>query len=433
LSDISASVDYGHTAAANDRIAGPKFLRITDIQDGRVDWNSVPRCECSPADLGKYKLHANDIVFARTGATTGKSYLLRDIPEQSVFASYLIRVRAKASEVHPAYLARFFETQDYWGQIAKSSSGTAQGGVNASKLKALTLPLPPLAEQRRIAAILDKANALRTKRREAIAKLDQLLQSVFLDMFGDPVTNPKGWPMRRVGEIFSDFVGGKNVACPDESSSPYRILKVSAVTSKVYRPDESKPAPEAFEPAPEAIVREGDLLFSRANTTELVAATAYVWQTPENLVLPDKLWKLQLAPKAIAMPLYLWELFKNDAFRNELSKRSSGTSGSMKNISKSKLRAVPMPMPPIDIQERFSKICHSIYKQLRAIDNALSNSEALFSSLQIRAFSGALTTHTEPAAANVRAQAPVSGVCMLKSKRKSVPADFDVASLLRRK
>lgn len=275
-------------------------------------------------------------------------------------------------------------------QLLDRRVGGGQPNISQAILRSLEVPLPPLAEQRRIAAILDKADALRAKRREAIAKLDQLLQSVFLDMFGDPVGNPRSWPVVKVGDVFSEFVGGKNVSCPDESASPYRILKVSAVTSKVYRPEESKPAPERFLPQPEAIVEEGDLLFSRANTTELVAATAYVWKTPEKMVLPDKLWKMRVADKTRANVLFVWELFKNASFRHELSKRSSGTSGSMKNIAKSKLVNVPMPLPPISLQDRFAEMTEVVERQKRMLHAHAAEQEALFASLQHRAFTGTL-------------------------------------------
>ena len=200
LDDVCSSVDYGHTASATTEPVGPKFLRITDIQDGQVDWQTVPFCECKPADEASSRLKSGDIVFARTGATTGKSFLIQACPDRVVFASYLIRVRA-GERVLPAYLAHFFRTPSYWAQISRSSRGAAQAGVNATSLKSLELPLPPLGEQRRIVAILDAVTALRFKRRAALDKLDQLAQSIFIEMFGDPLENPKRWPEIPLGAI----------------------------------------------------------------------------------------------------------------------------------------------------------------------------------------------------------------------------------------
>ena len=262
--------------------------------------------------------------------------------------------------------------------------------VTKEDICSLEITLPPLAEQRRIASILDQADELRQKRQQAIEKLDQLLQATFIDMFGDPVSNPKGWDLVRVGEVVNEFIGGKNIECPDESDSDYKILKVSAVTSKVYKPHESKFAPNTFEPNPLAIVEKGDLLFSRANTTELVAATAYVWETPENIVLPDKLWKFSISDESKVNKLYLWDLFKNIEFRNELSKLSSGTSGSMKNISKGKLNELKMPLPPKELQDKFAEFSTKLWVQIKTFQQSSDSLDSLFNSLQNQAFNGTL-------------------------------------------
>jgi type I restriction enzyme S subunit len=154
LSEIS----YGYTTKASFDIDGPRFLRITDIQEGKVDWNKVPSCDISEADYIKHKLQVNDIVFARTGATTGKSFLITQC-ENSVAASYLIRVRINSDELLPEFLSHFFQSKAYWDAISIGTSGSAQGGVNASKLGSLIIPLAPPEEQKHIVAILDQAFA----------------------------------------------------------------------------------------------------------------------------------------------------------------------------------------------------------------------------------------------------------------------------------
>lgn len=156
LGDI-AQISYGYTEKADYEQNGPKFLRITDIQDKGVDWNNVPYCKCNEIDLAKYKLEAGDVVFARTGATTGKSYLIRN-PPNAVFASYLIKLRLKDKyNFIPEYISYFFQTQSYWDVIKNGISGSAQGGFNAAKLGIVEMPIPPLPEQERIVSILDKA------------------------------------------------------------------------------------------------------------------------------------------------------------------------------------------------------------------------------------------------------------------------------------
>lgn len=155
LGDI-AVISYGYTAKASVENIGLKFLRITDIQNDMVNWSSVPYCQITEDDFQKYKLIDQDIVFARTGATTGKSYLVCDPPE-AVAASYLIRLRVQDPTVSPQFISKYFQTSEYWNNISSGISGSAQGGFNASKLSALAVKIPPLPEQKRIVSILDEA------------------------------------------------------------------------------------------------------------------------------------------------------------------------------------------------------------------------------------------------------------------------------------
>ena len=204
LGDIAQLVDYGVTASATQEPVGPKFLRISDIQNGNVDWASVPWCECDDRSAVSARLKTGDIVFARTGATTGKSFLIRECPSDAVFASYLIRVRLDATIADPDFIAHYFQSKEYWSQIARGARGVAQPGMNATILKSLTVPIPPIPEQRQIAAILDIAEALRAKRRAAFMHLSGLAHAMFTDMFGDSATNPRGWDVSPIGEVMQE-------------------------------------------------------------------------------------------------------------------------------------------------------------------------------------------------------------------------------------
>ncbi|MBP0018792.1 MAG: restriction endonuclease subunit S [Cyanobacteria bacterium SBLK] len=155
LGDISV-INYGYTAKASFEETGAKFLRITDIQNDSVNWDKVPYCSIKDSDFDKYRLIDGDIVFARTGATTGKSYLVRN-PLRAVAASYLIRLRLNDPSVSPNFIAKYFQTYEYWNAISLGMSGSAQGGFNASKLSNLVVPIPSLREQKKIVEILDEA------------------------------------------------------------------------------------------------------------------------------------------------------------------------------------------------------------------------------------------------------------------------------------
>ena len=186
LGDISR-INYGYTESAAFEKVGPNFLRITDIQDNGVDWQTVPYCKISDVDLPKYLLKTGDIVFARTGATTGKSFLVRN-PPVAVFASYLIRVQLQLNELLPNFLFLFFQTKNYWDEVNKGMSGSAQGGFNATKLAALSIPYPTLLkEQESIIHELNGVNEL-TQRLESLYQqkltaLDDLKKSLLHKAF----------------------------------------------------------------------------------------------------------------------------------------------------------------------------------------------------------------------------------------------------------
>jgi len=168
LGEVAEKPQYGYTTSAIHEPAGPKFLRITDIQNDRVHWASVPYCVIEEDLLAKYRLRKGDILFARIGATTGKTCLVRECPK-AVFASYLIRVRTQADQLLPEYLYFFTHTSQYWHQINSAKGGRLKQGINIPILTTLRLPLPPLDEQREIARILqtvdDKIEAEESRKR----------------------------------------------------------------------------------------------------------------------------------------------------------------------------------------------------------------------------------------------------------------------------
>jgi len=176
LGDYCHKPDYGYTESANDSPVGPKFLRITDIQNDNVNWDEVPYCVCSGEDREKYSLENGDIVIARIGATTGKAYMIDDCPE-SVFASYLIRVRSN-DDLLPSFLNQYFRTNYYWIQINQSKGGRLKGGVNIPILNRIVLPLPPFSEQLEIAEILHACDTKIAALEQEAARLDELFHAM---------------------------------------------------------------------------------------------------------------------------------------------------------------------------------------------------------------------------------------------------------------
>ena len=146
LGTISSAIQYG-LSNSSDTKGSHKLLRITDIQDGKVNWDTVPFTTTNDPDT--YLLKPGDIVFARTGATVGKSFLITETPYPAVYASYLIRIRL-LGELPPEYIYQFFDSACYWSQITDKSVGVGQPNCNGTSLKELFIPLPPMNEQIKI-------------------------------------------------------------------------------------------------------------------------------------------------------------------------------------------------------------------------------------------------------------------------------------------
>jgi type I restriction enzyme S subunit len=155
LSEISNKIHYGYTASSSEKQIGPKFLRITDIQNHRVNWSEVPYCKIDESELDKYLLEPGDLVFARTGATVGKSYLIEENIPRSIFASYLIRIKL-SNLINKKYVYAFFQSSFYWNQIHQKKIGIGQPNVNGNTLSKIIIPIAPINEQKRIVSKLEE-------------------------------------------------------------------------------------------------------------------------------------------------------------------------------------------------------------------------------------------------------------------------------------
>ena len=166
--NVSFQIQYGYNAPAQDK-GRIKMVRITDIQNNKVLWKNVPYCDIDEDRIFEYRLYPNNILFARTGGTVGKSFLVEKVEEEAVFAGYLIRT-SFSSSISAKYMKYFMESQLYWKQLQDGTTATAQPNCNAKTLSKMLVPLPPLAEQQRIVdkinqafSILDTIDSLQTQ------------------------------------------------------------------------------------------------------------------------------------------------------------------------------------------------------------------------------------------------------------------------------
>ncbi len=266
-------------------------------------------------------------------------------------------------------------------------------GINLTDLRRLPVPLPPLPEQRRIADILDKADAIRRKRKQAIALTDQLLRSTFLEMFGDPVTNPKGWPEIPFGALVSETQLGLVRAASEQGPDlPYPYIRMNAIedNGKLNLADLSR-VDASSEDVMKIRLKEGDFLFNTRNTKELVGKSA-VFHGKGLYLFNNNILRVKFRDEYD--PDYICSYFQTNRGKAELERRKSGTT-SVFAVYQRSLNEIPILMPPSEMQRKYSSVCSRVRSIADKLQTSLCCTTSLFDSLVSRAFRGELRTSNQ--------------------------------------
>ncbi|AOU97593.1 hypothetical protein BI364_06135 [Acidihalobacter yilgarnensis] len=331
-----------------------------------------------------------DIILAKITPCfeNGKMAHATQLPHRQAFGSTEFHVIRPGKEVDGVYL--FHLLRDPYirraGQM-KMKGAAGQRRVPAEFFANLKIPLPPLAEQKRIAAILDAADALRAKRRETLAQLDTLLQSTFLDLFGDPVTNPKGWEVSSLDRVITVEHGFAFKSEYFSDHGDYIVLTPgSFYEDGGYRNQGSKTKYYAATPPEKYILPAGELLVAMTEQAPgLLGSPIFV---PENdrFLHNQRLGRIRIGERLTAQ--FVYHLFNTPWVRGELQRTSTGTK--VKHTSPTKIGAVTSIVPPPGLQRHFATIVESIERQKTRLRAHLAELDTLFASLQSRAFNGAL-------------------------------------------
>lgn len=315
----------------------------------------------------------SDVLVCVVGATCGKINRGADC----AIGRSVAAVRSDPGKLDHGYLFRFLET---WSmRLRQRSQGAAQTVITREMIAELPLSLPPLPEQRRIAAILDKADALRAKRREAIAKLDQLLQSVFLDMFGDP-TKPAKWPMKKLGDVTLTTSGGTpDRSVPANYCGDIPWVKSGELNAGEVWETEERISQLALDHSSAKLVPAGTILLAMYGATAGVVAELKIAATTNQAICC-------ITPGPEIRGRYLVSLLR----RLTPKLLSSRVGGAQPNLNQGVIRSLSVPIPPIHVQDAFVAVENRVASlRISALD-AGDASGALFSSLQQKAFDGTL-------------------------------------------
>ncbi|RRV13906.1 restriction endonuclease subunit S [Stutzerimonas xanthomarina] len=299
------------------------------------------------------------------------------------------KIKATDERLDQGYLLRFLPA--VLKDIEDRTPFVTVKHLSVKSLREIEIPLPPLPEQRRIAAILDKADALRAKRREAIAKLDQLLQSVFLEMFGDPVTNPKCWEFQRVGNILARK-SCNGAYYPSECYVPVGGTPMVHMSDAFYGTVRKASLKRVAVPEKD-IVKYGlspnDILVSRRSLTyEGSAKPCLIEDIGEPLIFESSLIRLTPDTEKV-IPIYLYHFLNNTRARSKYVFKHV-TKSTISGISQSGLHEVEIMIPAIELQENFAQVVSKIETHQRELVKAGITADQLFQSLQQQAFTGTL-------------------------------------------
>ena len=294
-------------------------------------------------------------------------------------------LRPRSEVADGAYLFHWVRSPRFVGEMVRRATGASYPAISDRIVFESRIPLPPLPEQRRIAEILDTADALRAKRREALAQLDTLTQSIFLDMFGDPATNPKGWPVRTIRDLLESASYGTSEKAGATGEFP--VLRMNNITrtgemdfAELKYMDLKEDQRERY------LVRTGDVLFNRTNSAELVGKTA-IYREANPMAYAGYLIRLRVNRKY--KPEYL-AAFLNTAYSKRVLRSMCRSIIGMANINATELQALRIPVPSHPVQHEFAG-CITAVEKLKATHRIfLVEQDDLSTTLQQRAFRGDL-------------------------------------------
>jgi type I restriction enzyme, S subunit len=370
---------------ASDAVVCMRTKNVQDILDA-TDLIAVPSSLVRRDDL---YLREGDILLSSANSwnLVGKVCRVPKLNYRATAGGFISVVRPRPG-VDSRYLYHWLASPPVQERIRACSRQTTNiSNLSVSQFEQLQIPLPMPEEQRRIADILDKADTIRRKRKQAIAFTEELLRSAFLDMFGDPVTNPKGWSIASV----ADLCETKQYGTAEKANSEGRGIPVLRMNNLTYAGEvditDLKWVELSTLDAAKLDLREGDVLFNRVNSLELVGKTA-AWHGGDGFTFAGYLIRLRMLPE-VATGDYIAAAMNMPSMKKRLMAMAK-PSINMANISGSDLTRLILPVPPLPLQKRYDTLSSRVRRLRVHYSGASDCAGDLFSSLVAHAFSGSV-------------------------------------------
>ena len=389
LAEQLRGVSYGKSdASSTPRPGYLPVLRAGNITEDGLTFDDLVFVPAERISV-KQKIRRNDVVIAASSGSldvVGKAARALDDYEGGFGA--FCKVLRPGPDVDPAYFAHFFSTQQYRQRMSALAAGVNINNLRNEHLDEIRIPIPALSEQRRLAEILDAAQALRAKRHEALAKLDTLTQSIFLDMFGDPATNPKGWPISRVGAVAKQIRGvtySKGEASKEPKAGFLPILRAGNIAAGDIVMDDLVFVP-AERVAEEQLLQSNDVLIATSSgSLDVVGKAARV---QDDMPVGFGAFCKVLRPGSEVDQTFFAAFFSTQYYHRRVSELAAGIN--INNLRIEHLDNFQLPKPPRDLQRSFATVVAATIACRASNRGSLSLLNALFPSLQNRAFRGEL-------------------------------------------
>lgn len=392
LGDLTSLITKGttpKTMGLSLSEAGIPFLRAENIRELAVVFGNSPLFIDEQTDevLSRSRIKRGDVLVSIAGTIGRVGVVPEDAPERMNCNQAVAIVRVN-ERLDARYLAHWLTSEGALQQIARAKVTATISNLSLGEIAGLIVPLRPLPEQRRIAAVLDKADAIRRKRQEAIALTDELLRSAFLAMFGDSDSNSKGWEVRPFGSIVRDSQLGLVRAAADQSPSrSFPYVRMNAIRPNGDLDLENLVRVNATEAELRATrLRNGDFLFNTRNSRELVGKAA-VFHHDETYLFNNNIMRVRFIDGV--EPDFVWGFWRTPGAQRELESRKVGTT-SVYAIYYKSLATLPVPVPPRQAQIQYAELCRAVRTSQVRQHHARAMSSELFDSLVDRAFSGRL-------------------------------------------
>jgi len=378
-SQLHAS-DYSET--------GTPVVMPQDMADGKVVCDRIARVADEHVKrLPRHVLRCGDIVFSRRG-DVGRFAVISERESGWLCGTGSLRIRLNCPRISVDYARHYLQQPLVGAWLAHQAKGVTMPNLNTEILRALPFICPPISEQRRIAAILDEADALRAKRRAALAQLDEMARAIFVEMFGDIKANTRGWPTIKFGEALA--IPLRNGVSPaTDGTVSLDVLTLSAVTGGRFKATARKAGMFTQEVPPEKRVSVSDLLICRGNgNPALVGRGFFPSEDMSEVVFPDTIIAARI-DQGVIVRGFLQVVWNSDAVRHQIESRARTTNGTFK-VNQRALESVEIPVPPISAQRVFEGRVEELARLAETVSQHAEALDSLFASLQHRAFRGEL-------------------------------------------